>query len=50
MEKDIIKLVKKLRLYFDTSIINFVFADDAPAEKIATLSLFDQFDRCTAPH
>ncbi|MHB8089646.1 MAG: PIN domain-containing protein [Anaerolineaceae bacterium] len=30
---------KKLTLYFDTSIFNFVFADDAPDKKTITLKL-----------
>jgi hypothetical protein len=28
--------MRKLRLYLDTSIINFLFADDAPESKAAT--------------
>ena len=33
---------KKLRLYFDTSIFNFAFADDAPHEKEVTLRLISE--------
>jgi hypothetical protein len=35
--------VKKLKVYLDTSIINFLFADDAPDLKAATIDLFDNF-------
>lgn len=31
--------MKKLRLYLDTSVLNFVFADDSPHEKDVTLKL-----------
>jgi len=33
--------VKKLKLYFDTTIFNFAFADDAPQEKQVTLELLE---------
>ena len=32
---------KKLKLYFDTSVFNFAFADDTPEKKIITLKLID---------
>lgn len=32
---------KKLKLYFDTSVFNFAFADDTPDKKIITLKLID---------
>lgn len=31
-----------LKIYFDTSIFNFVFADDVPAEREITLRLLDE--------
>ncbi len=34
--------MKKLQLYFDTSVFNFVFADDVPEERTATLTLMGQ--------
>ncbi|MFQ5788564.1 MAG: hypothetical protein ACE5H1_11370, partial [Thermodesulfobacteriota bacterium] len=34
--------MKKLKLYFDTSVINFAFADDSPNEKEVTLKLFEE--------
>ncbi|MBI5787998.1 MAG: type II toxin-antitoxin system VapC family toxin [Candidatus Schekmanbacteria bacterium] len=34
--------MKKLQLYFDTSVFNFAFADDAPDEKGITLILLEQ--------
>ena len=30
-------------LYLDTSVINFLFADDAPELKTATIDFFDNF-------
>ncbi len=36
---------KKLRLYFDTSIFNFAFADDAPHEKEVTLRLIAEIKK-----
>jgi predicted nucleic acid-binding protein len=33
---------KKLSLYFDTSIFNFVFADDAPDKKMITMKLMEE--------
>lgn len=35
----------KLKLYLDTTILNFAFADDAPKEKEDTLRFFKQIDR-----
>lgn len=35
--------MKKLRIYLDTSIINFLFADDAPEKRDATIDFFDRF-------
>ena len=34
--------MKKLKLYFDTSIFNFAFADDAPDKKVITLKLIEE--------
>jgi predicted nucleic acid-binding protein len=34
--------LKKLQLYFDTSVFNFAFAEDAPEERAATLKLIEQ--------
>ena len=33
---------KRLKLYFDTSIFNFAFADDAPDKKVITLKLIEE--------
>lgn len=35
-------MLKKLKLYFDTSVFNFAFADDAPERKGITLKLFQE--------
>ncbi len=35
----------KLKLYLDTTVLNFVFADDAPREMASTLMFFRQIDR-----
>jgi len=35
--------MKKLRIYLDTSVINFLDADDAPELREATMDLFDRF-------
>jgi predicted nucleic acid-binding protein len=35
--------MKKLRLYLDTSIINFVFADDSPEKKAITKDFFENY-------
>lgn len=34
--------MKKLKLYFDTSVLNFAFANDAPHEKDVTLKLLEE--------
>lgn len=34
--------MKKLRIYLDTSVINFLFADDAPEKRDATVEFFDR--------
>lgn len=33
---------KRLKLYFDTSVFNFAFADDAPDKKAITLKLIEE--------
>lgn len=35
--------MKKNKVYLDTSVVNFLFADDAPDLKIATIDFFDNF-------
>ena len=35
--------LNKLKIYLDTSIINFLFADDVPELKAATIDLFENF-------
>lgn len=35
----------KLKIYLDTSVINFLFADDAPEKKEITIDFFDNFVR-----
>jgi predicted nucleic acid-binding protein len=35
--------MKKTKIYLDTTIINFIYADDAPTLKEATLNFFDDF-------
>jgi len=35
--------MKKLRLYLDTSVINFLFADDAPEKRDITIEFFHSF-------
>lgn len=35
--------MKKLKVYLDTSILNFLFADDAPELKAATVDFFTNF-------
>jgi len=35
--------MKKMRIYVDTSVINFLFADDAPDLKRVTVEFFDQY-------
>ncbi|MCL2798246.1 MAG: type II toxin-antitoxin system VapC family toxin [Firmicutes bacterium] len=34
--------MRTLRLYLETSVFNFIFADDAPDKKADTLKLFDE--------
>lgn len=35
--------MKKLRVYLDTSVISFIFADDAPEYQSVTIDFFDNF-------
>lgn len=35
--------MKKLKIYLDTSVINFLFADDAPEFKQITIDFFDKY-------
>lgn len=37
--------MKKLSVYLDTSVINFLYADDAPEKKEVTEIFFDRFVR-----
>ncbi|MCF7847583.1 MAG: hypothetical protein K9M45_01940 [Kiritimatiellales bacterium] len=37
--------MRKLKLYLDTSVINFLFADDAPEKKEATIDFFQTYIR-----
>ncbi|MBI3193940.1 MAG: hypothetical protein HYZ34_05640 [Ignavibacteriae bacterium] len=37
--------MKPYRVYLDTSIINFVYADDAPEKKEATIDFFENYVR-----
>ena len=37
--------MKKLKLYFDTSIFNFALSDDVPEERDVTLKLLDEVRR-----
>ena len=34
---------KKLKIYLDTSVINFLFADDAPEKKEVTIDFFENY-------
>ncbi len=34
---------KRLKIYLDTSVINFIYADDSPERKEMTIDLFDNF-------
>jgi len=34
---------KRSRIYLDTSVINFLFADDAPEKRATTIEFFDNF-------
>ena len=36
-------MIKKLKIYLDTSVINFLFADDAPEKKDITIDFFENF-------
>ena len=38
--------MKKLQIYIDTSVINFLFADDAPEKMDITISFFEEHVRC----
>jgi hypothetical protein len=35
--------MKKIRIYLDTSVINFLFADDAPEARMTTNELFENY-------
>lgn len=35
-------MAKKLKIYFDTSILSFMWADDAPGERDVTRALFEE--------
>lgn len=35
--------MKKIKIYLDTSVINFLFADDSPEKKEITEQFFDLF-------
>jgi len=35
--------MRKLKIYLDTSVINFLFADDAPDYMKATIDFFDNY-------
>ncbi len=41
--------MKKLRVYLDTSVINFLFADDAPEKMAATRAFFARAKRMAIP-
>ncbi|MCU0446877.1 MAG: hypothetical protein MUE85_18410 [Microscillaceae bacterium] len=36
-------MAKSLKIYLDTSIINFLYAYDAPQYQAATIDLFDNY-------
>jgi len=36
-------MMRKLKLYLDTSVINFIYADDAPEYKAVTLDFFENY-------
>jgi rRNA-processing protein FCF1 len=36
-------MTKKLKIYLDTSVINFLFADDAPQFKEITIDFFENY-------
>lgn len=35
--------MRKIKIYLDTSVINFLFADDAPEKKEVTVDFFDNY-------
>ena len=37
--------MKKLKLYLETTVFNFVFADDAPDKRLDTIKLFKEIDQ-----
>lgn len=37
------EIMNKYKIYLDTSVINFLFADDAPEKKEITIDFFDNF-------
>jgi predicted nucleic acid-binding protein len=37
--------MKKMKIYLETTILNFYFAEDAPEKRIDTLKLFDEISR-----
>jgi len=37
--------MKKLKIYIDTSVWNFIYADDAPEKKEITLQFFERIDQ-----
>jgi len=37
--------MRKLKVYLDTSVINFIFADDAPEKRDITIDFFDNYVR-----
>ena len=37
--------MERLRVYLDTSVINFLFADDAPEQQDTTRVFFDESQR-----
>ncbi|HLG34279.1 MAG TPA: PIN domain-containing protein [Bacteroidia bacterium] len=36
-------MIKSIQIYLDTSVINFLFADDSPEKKELTIELFSRF-------
>jgi len=36
-------MIKKLKIYLDTSVINFLFAEDAPEKKEVTIDFFENY-------
>jgi predicted nucleic acid-binding protein len=42
VRSDIIIIMKRLKLYLETSVWNFYFADDAPEKRAETLKLFEE--------